>query len=187
MEKANAWDFLKENLIPFLLRSASFSDVAVGDKESDALQLDMPLNCGAINIDTDSVLHVSESLPLPLSCFLLRAALDAALSSLGNKSSGDLFHEGGSCSAEELVATLLWDLWILTEHLLLKSSEQRSCTIGLLIPIILRVFASQSTIKISINGKTQLLSRYLNYLLLFFYFSRYSLQLLLKLRFSNHQ
>ncbi|XVF10929.1 hypothetical protein REPUB_Repub07fG0225600 [Reevesia pubescens] len=166
VQKTNAWEVLEANLVPFFLRSIGISAGIIENEELDGTKwyrssVFQVSNDLIENLDKekDYMLSLSESFPLPLSCHALSLSLDAGLRTFQAAPATNTFLESGCCYAEQFTANLLWNLCNLTERLLLQSLENRSCTIGFLLPVILKAFVSHSSFKTSVNGQTHILSR----------------------------
>lgn len=166
MQKTNAWAVLEATLVPFFLRSVGVSASIIQNEELDGtgwyrssvflVSNDLIEN---LDMDKDYMLALSGSFPLPLSCHVLSIILDAALRTFQAAPVTDSVLENGCCYAPKFIANLLWNLCNVTERLLLQCSENRSCTVGFLLPVIFKAFVSHSSFKVSVHGQTHILSR----------------------------
>ncbi|CAA7028190.1 unnamed protein product [Microthlaspi erraticum] len=139
-------DMLGVSLVPFLLRSVGVSMGMLIHQESDFIKWGQ-LNTRDI-VDGNYVASLSGSFPIPLSCHLLNLVLSAAFQS-----------RQAAPVVERFAAGLLWDLCNTTERLLSQSLEHRSCAVSFLLPAVFKVFSSQSSMNISLQGNTYILSR----------------------------
>ncbi|KAJ6342279.1 hypothetical protein OIU77_023429 [Salix suchowensis] len=161
-----SWGVLEANLVPFFLRSAGLSMGMFQNEESDAFEWG---HCSIyhglsdlendFDMDKESMLSLSGSFPLPISCHILTLILDAALQSFQAVSSTKSTLANGFCYTEKLFSNLLSDLCNMSERLLSQSLEHRSCTIGFLLPIIFKAFGSHCSLEITVRGKMFILSR----------------------------
>ncbi|KAK6251036.1 hypothetical protein SCA6_005041 [Theobroma cacao] len=166
VQKTNAWAVLEATLVPFFLRSVGVSASIIQNEELDGtgwyrssvflVSNDLIEN---LDMDKDYMLALSGSFPLPLSCHVLSIILDAALRTFQAAPVTDSVLENGCCYAPKFIANLLWNLCNVTERLLLQCSENRSCTVGFLLPVIFKAFVSHSSFKVSVHGQTHILSR----------------------------
>ncbi|KAB5573980.1 hypothetical protein DKX38_001174 [Salix brachista] len=162
----HSWGVLEANLVPFFLRSAGLSMGMFQNEESDAFEWG---HCSIyhglsdlendFDMDKESMLSLSGSFPLPISCHILTLILDAALQSFQAVSSTKSTLANGFCYTEKLFSNLLSDLCNMSERLLSQSLEHRSCTIGFLLPIIFKAFGSHCSLEITVRGKMFILSR----------------------------
>ncbi|XVF51863.1 hypothetical protein PTKIN_Ptkin04bG0218100 [Pterospermum kingtungense] len=165
VQKTNAWEVMEATLVPFFLRSIGISAGIIQKDELDGSRWYSSLPFQISNdlledLDTNKDMQsLSRSFPLSLSCHVLSLILDAGLRTFLAASARGSVLENGCCYAEKFTANLLWNLCDVTERLLLKSLENRSCTIGFLLPVIFKAFISHSSFKISVHGQTRILSR----------------------------
>ncbi|XP_022735884.1 uncharacterized protein LOC111289259 isoform X8 [Durio zibethinus] len=166
VQKTNAWEVLEATLVPFFLRSIGVSAGIIQNEELDGTRwyrssVFQVSNDFVKNWDTnkDYMLSLSGSFPLPLSCHVLSLILDAGLRTFQVSPATPVVLENGCCHAEKVTADLLWNLCNVTERLNLQSLENRSCTIGFLLPFIFKAFVFRSSFKISVHEQTHILSR----------------------------
>ncbi|KAF9689746.1 hypothetical protein SADUNF_Sadunf01G0124300 [Salix dunnii] len=162
----HSWGVLEANLVPFFLRSVGLSMGMFQNEESDAFEWG---HCSIyhglsdlendFDLDKESMLSLSGSFPLPISCHILTLILESALQSFRIVSSTKSTLANGFCYAEKLFSNLLWDLCNMSERLLSQSLEHRSCTIGFLLPVIFKAFGSHCSLEITVRGKMFILSR----------------------------
>ncbi|XWS49177.1 hypothetical protein CRYUN_Cryun13aG0141400 [Craigia yunnanensis] len=157
---------LEATLVPFFLRSIGISAGIIQNEELDGTRwyrssVLKVSNDLIENLDTnkDYTHSLSGSFPLPLSCHVLSIILDAGLRNSLAAPATDSLLQNGCCYAVKFTADLLWNLCNVTERLLLQSLENRSCTIGFLLPVIFKAFVSHSSFKISVHGQAHILSR----------------------------
>lgn len=151
--------------MPFFLRSVGLSMGMLQDEESDVFGLG-PCSVSPgfndllndFNLDKKSILYLSGSFPLPMSCHILTLILDAALQGFQAASTTESMLANGCCYAEKLYGNLLWGLCNVSERLLSQSLEHRSCAIGFLLPILFKAFASHHSLEIAVCGRTYTLS-----------------------------
>ncbi|OMO96285.1 tRNA/rRNA methyltransferase, SpoU [Corchorus capsularis] len=155
VQKTNAWEVLEATLVPFFLRSVGISAGIIQNEELDGAKWYrssvFQVSNDLIEIvakNKDYMLSPNRSFSVPLSCHILSIILDAALRAAQ-----------ASPAADSFTAKLLWNLCNVTERLLLQSLENRSCTIGFLLPVIFKAFVSHSSFSITVNGETHILSR----------------------------
>ncbi|WCJ25750.1 tRNA/rRNA methyltransferase (SpoU) family protein [Euphorbia peplus] len=162
----NSWGVLEATLVPFFLRSAGLSVGMLQNEESDifewsnnaALQgLDDIVDTA--HLDKESMLSISGSFPLSVSCHILTLILDSAWQSSKRASTSEPVLENGQCYAEKLFTTLLWDLCNMSERLFLRTLEHRSCAMSFLFPILFKSFGSHHSLVILVRGKKCFLSR----------------------------
>ncbi|XVE57547.1 hypothetical protein DITRI_Ditri04bG0099200 [Diplodiscus trichospermus] len=161
VQNTNAWEPLEGTLVPFFLRSIGVSAGIIQNEELDGTRWYRSSVFQVSIMDTyeDYMHSLSGSFPLPLSCHVLSLILDAGLQTFQAAPVTDSVLEIGCCYAEKFTADLLWNLCNVTERLLLQSLENRSCTIGFLLPVIFKAFFSHSSFNISFHGQTHILTR----------------------------
>ncbi|KAK8520784.1 hypothetical protein V6N13_076919 [Hibiscus sabdariffa] len=169
VQRTNAWEVLEATLVPFFLRSIGISAgmiqngdlLGTGCDRSSVFHLSTDLLKNITeNLDAskDCTLSTSQYFPLPLSCHVSSVTLDAGLRAFRSAPvTGSVLEN--VCYAEKFTANLLCNLCNVTERLLLQSSENRSCTIGFLLPVIFKAFVSHSSFKASVHGQANILSR----------------------------
>ncbi|XP_065856837.1 uncharacterized protein [Euphorbia lathyris] len=162
----NSWDVLEATLVPFFLRSAGISIGMLQNEETDIFEWSNNLALQGLedmidngHLDKESMLSVSGSFPLSVSCQVLTLILDSAWQSFQRASTSEPMLENGSCYAENLFTRLVWDLCNMSERLFLRTLEHRSCAMGFLLPIIFKSFVSYHSLAISVRGKKCVLSR----------------------------
>ncbi|OMP07602.1 tRNA/rRNA methyltransferase, SpoU [Corchorus olitorius] len=166
VQKTNAWEVLEATLVPFFLRSVGISAGIIQNEELDGakwyrssvFQFSNDL-IEIVDKNKDYMLSPNGTFSVPLSCHILSIILDAALRAARASPAADSVLANGCYYAEKFTAKLLWNLCNVTGRLLLQSLENRSCTIGFLLPVIFKAFVSHSSFSITINGETNILSR----------------------------
>lgn len=150
-------------LVPYLLRSTLISIPMVHNSESDVSEWgSLPDQSGRFpngpEVVSGKMEPSSGSLLLPISCQILAQILDAVLDVERSAPVSDYMFEN-AFDLEEFARKLVWELCLVTERLLLHSSEHRSCAISLLLPTIFKSYLSHSELELSSPGQTSLCSR----------------------------
>lgn len=158
----NAWRTIETILIPFLLKSIGMTSGMLQNSDLEVFvwsslpESPNDMMHGAF-VENKHVISISGSVVLPIACHVLSQILDVIISNQSAPVTEDLLSNG--YNVEKIAIYLLWDLSIVSERLLLQSSEHRSCTINLLLPTIFKAYLANSCLKVSIHGQVYTLSR----------------------------
>lgn len=163
--ETNAWRVLEDTLVPFLIRSIAVSTSMLQSSKVDILTQEKYLISDSITIngavnENGKPLMSSGFLVLPTSCHCLAQILDAALE-CEQATSKSVSILPTAYDAEKFAVNLLSDICSLSESLLSQDSQQRSCAISFLVPVIFKAFTSFEGLDIAVQGQTYVVFRYL--------------------------
>lgn len=150
-------------LVPFLLRSTAISIRMVCNSELDVSEWGLlPEQSRSFTngpaAENGETVASSGSLVLPIACKILGQILDAVLENERPVPVSDYPFEN-AYELKEFAVKLIWELCLVSEQLLLNSSEHRSCAISFLLPTIFKAYLSHPHIEISSLGQTIIYSR----------------------------
>lgn len=159
--ETSTWEVLEATLVPVFLRSVGLSMGMLHNDELDFYEWSRESSHQGLDDPTDKEQFLSSTncFKLPTSCSVLSVILEASLQLL-HIDTISKSEKGEGCISDKFVKVLIWELCNMTERMLLRSPEHRSCAIGFLLPVILKAFPAICSFEISICGKKYGFSRY---------------------------
>lgn len=163
--ETNSWPIVEATLIPFCISSALYSTSVLQNEELDPFEGDICSVISGSNVPMHEPRMDKQTmkeygfLQLPLACHVLAIVLDAVLSNRQTSEISDVVVANGCQTDQEFTVKLIGDICNLSEQMLLRSSDHRSCAIRYLLPGIFEAFLSHNVLEIIIQGHACNLSR----------------------------